>query len=120
GTGPRHRVPGDRRGAVQVVIHDQHRAAGAANTQQCPQLDHLPLVVLHLELPDVPHPVAVAGVGLDVDLPGSAELVEVVDVEAAQVILERIEHIADLHAQRHALAAINLQVQPGRVGPRTV
>ena len=56
---------------------------------------------------------------LDVDLPRSAELVEVVDVVRAQIDLEGVEHIAQRHSQRHALGPIDLQVQPGRLGAGT-
>ena len=64
--------------------------------------------------------VAEALIGLDVDLPGAAELVEVVDVERAQVDLQRVEDVADLHAHRHALGAVDVEVQPGRVRPGAV
>ena len=66
------------------------------------------------------HLVAEARVGLDVDLPGPAELVEVVDVVRAQVDLQRVEDVADRHAQGHALGAVDVEVQPGRVGPGAV
>ena len=59
-------------------------------------------------------------VGLDVDLPGPAELVEVVDIIRAQVDLQGVEQLADRHAQGHALGPVDLQVQPGGVGPRAV
>ena len=59
-------------------------------------------------------------IGLDVDLPGAAELVEVVDVVRAEVDLQRVEDVADRHAQRHALGAVDVEVEPGRVGPGAV
>ena len=66
------------------------------------------------------HPVAEPLVGLDVHLPGAAELVEVVDVVRAEVDLQRVEDVADLHAQGHALGAVDVEVQPGRVGAGAV
>ena len=38
------------------------------------------------------------GVGLDVHLPGAAEAVEVVDVERAEVDLQRVEDVVERHA----------------------
>ena len=49
-----------------------------------------------------------------------AELVEVVDVVRAQVDLQRVEELADRHAQGHALGPVDVEVQPGRVGPGAV
>ena len=46
--------------------------------------------------------------------------VEIVHVVGAQVDLQGVEDVADLHAVKHALGAVDLQVQPGRVGPGTV
>ena len=43
---------------------------------------------------------AEVGVALDVDLPGAAEPVEVVDVERAEVDLQRVEQLGDRDAQR--------------------
>ena len=50
-------------------------------------------------------------VGLDVDLPGAAEAVEVVDVVAAQVHLERVEHVGQGHAHRPDLGPVHLRVE---------
>ena len=90
------------------------------HVQQRGQPDHLPLVVPHLKLPDVAGVAAEPLIGLDVHLPGPAELVEVVDVVRAQVDLERVEELADRHAQGHALGPVDLEVQPGRVRPGAV
>ena len=105
---------------VHVVAHHRDRPAGVARGQQRAQPDHLPLGAPHLELPDIADPVAEPLVGLDVHLPGPAELVEVVDVVRAQVELQRVEDVADRHAQGHALGPVDVEVEPGRVGPRAV
>ena len=60
------------------------------------------------------------GIGLDVHLPGPAVLIEIVHVVGAQVDLQGVEDVADLHAVEHALGAVDVQVQPGRVGPGAV
>ncbi len=57
------------------------------------------------------------GVGLHVHLPGPAEPVEVVDVERAQVHLQRVEDLADRDAHRLGGRAVDVEIQPGRVGP---
>ena len=59
-------------------------------------------------------------IGLDVHLPGPAVSIEIVHVVGTQVDLQRVEDVADLHAVKHALGAVDFQVQPGRVGPGTV
>ena len=47
-------------------------------------------------------------VGHDVDLPGTAELVEVVDVVRAQVDLQRVEDVAiDTPSARHLVRSMS-------------
>ena len=61
-------------------------------------------------------PWPVGSLGLDVDLPGAAEQIEVVDVEAAENGLERVEHVADADAQGLHLVAVDVEIELGRVG----
>ena len=56
-------------------------------------------------------------VGLDVHLPGSAELVEVVHIVRAEVDLERIEKLADRHAKGHTFRPVDVQEEPRGIGP---
>ncbi len=73
----------------------------------------------------VPHPqrrqvadlLAEVGVALDVDLPGAAEQVEVVDVERAQVDLQGVEQLGDRDARQLGLVAVDVQVQPRAYWP---
>ena len=58
--------------------------------------------------------------GLDVDLPGPPELVEVVDVERAEIDLQGVENVADLNAQGHALGPVDVEIQPRRIDAGTV
>ena len=58
-----------------------------------------------------------AGVGLDVDLPGAAELVELVDVVPAHVDLEGGKDVLDRHLERLDLGAVDVHEDLGRVGP---
>src|SRR5207302_8491614 len=69
-----------------------------------------------LKLTNVFDPITERLVGLDNDLPGPAEVVEVVDVVRAQVDLQRVEDVADRDSQGHALGPVDVEVQPGRAG----
>ncbi len=51
--------------------------------------------------------------GLNVHPPGLAEPIEVVDVEAAEVNLKRLEHRGDRHVEVAGLAAIELEPELG-------
>ena len=95
----------DRRRRVHVVAHDQHRPADCrAPWRSVPSGTISPLVVADLELLEVLDLLAEVCVGLHVDLPGAAEAVEVVDVERAEVDLQRVEHLVHRHAHRLGLA----------------
>ena len=76
---------------------------------------HRPLGVAHIDPIDVVHLVAKRRLGLDVDLPSAAEHVEVVDVEAAQRRLQRIEYVGDLHSEHLRLVAVDVEVDLRRV-----
>ena len=60
--------------------------------------------------------VAKLRIGLNVDLPGAAEDVEVVDVVAAERRLQRVENVADLDAEHLRLVAIDIEIDLRRVG----
>lgn len=57
-------------------------------------------------------------VGLHVNLPGSVEFVEIVDVVAAQICLQGREHLIERHAHGLALCAVNVDVELRRVGAK--
>ena len=79
----------------------------------------VPGVVANLELLDVLDLLAELGVGLDVHLPGAAEAVEIVDVERAEVDLERVEDFGHGDAHGLGLVAVDVEEEPGRVGAET-
>ena len=59
-------------------------------------------------------------IGLDIHLPGAAKAVEVVDVVAAQVRLQRIKHVVQLHAHRLDLRPVDIDVELRRAGAEAV
>ena len=65
---------------------------------------------------DVLDLVAELRIGLHDHLPGAAEAIEVVDVPRAQVRLQGVEHFAQADALRHALLAVDVDVQLRRIG----
>ena len=86
----------DRGRREHVVADDLDRPGGVADLGHRPQRHHVAVGVADLELLDGLRIHAEGGVGLDVDLPGAAEAVEVVDVVAAQVRLQRVEDVGQL------------------------
>ena len=59
------------------------------------QRDHLARGVAGLEVGHLCHGGAERGVGLRHDVPRAAKIVEIVDVKAAEVDLQRLENIGD-------------------------
>ena len=57
------------------------------------------------------------GLTLDVDLPCAPESVEVVDIERAEIDLERVEHLAHRHAHHLDPVAIDVEVEPRSIRP---
>ncbi len=109
----------DGGGRVHVVAHHHHRTALEAHRREGRQRHHLAEAVAHLELLDVLDRLAEDVPGLHVDLPGSAEAVEVVDVVRPEVGLQRRADVVDRHAAVLGLRAVDDQLHPGRVGPET-
>ena len=56
------------------------------------------------------------GLGLQIDLPGAAKNIEVIDVVTAECGLQCIEDIADLDAEHLRLVAIDIEVNLRCVG----
>ena len=55
--------------------------------------------------------VAILALGLDVDLPVTAEGVEAVDVERAEVDLQRLVQVGQRHSQRRDLGPVDVSVE---------
>ncbi len=106
----------DRDAPVEVVADQRRGPEHQAHRGERADRHHLALGVPHVHLEDVVDLAAEVLVGLDVDLPGAAEQVEVVDVEAAERALQRGEHVVDVDAQRLRLVAVEIEVELRRVG----
>src|SRR3546814_1645208 len=88
----------------------------SARLGKSPNRHHLALVVLHVDPIDVVDLRAVVGLGLDVDLPGPAEEIEVVHVIAAERGLQRGKDVIDRHAERLGLLAVDVEIELRRIG----
>src|SRR3546814_1292666 len=86
------------------------RPENQARLGKSPNRHHLALVVLHVDPIDVVDLRAVVGLGLDVDLPGPAEEIEVVHVIAAERGLPRGKDVIDRHAERPGLLAVDVEL----------
>ncbi len=91
-------------------MHHPIRAGAVADLDEGRQRDHLAAVVAHLQLADLLGRQAELLVGLDVDLVGTAEAVEVVGVQRAEVDLHGVEYLVDGHAVGLGLLAVDVGV----------
>ena len=106
----------DERGRVHVVA-GQRAARFSHARRQGADRHHAALSVAHLEpARSSSMRLRKRGLGLDVHLPGSAETVEVVDVERAQIDLQRVERVAERHLHALALPAIDVDIELRHVG----
>src|SRR5258708_29490 len=81
-------APVDLRRAVFVIAHGEFRAFARCEGRQCRQRNHVALAVADEKLAKIVRIRPVIGLGLDIDLPLTAEIVEVVDEQAAHVCLD--------------------------------
>ena len=111
GADARCRATGDLRGRIAVVAHDAVGAVGLLHLDERAERNHLSGGVAGFQTRDVLGAIAELRVGLRDDLPGTAEEVEVIHVERAEVDLHRLEQILQGHALRLGLHAIDLGVE---------
>ena len=62
---------------------------------------------------DVVDRLAVGGLGLRLHLPGAPEQIDVVDVDAAERGLQRLEHVGDVDAEDLRLVAVDVEIDRG-------
>src|SRR4029453_8528284 len=103
--------------AIIVVADDHLRPSHDLDAGQRPQGHHLACIVANVDPPDVRNIGAVERFALNVDLPGAAEQVEVVDEDAAECRLQGGKDVVDGDAERLCLAAVDVEIQ-GRIGCR--
>src|SRR5262249_25004543 len=106
----------DRSRWIHVVAADVDGTADLLDVQHGPQRHHLAAVVTYFQELDAARIVAELAVGLDVDLPGSAAKIEIVDVKGAQKGLKRIKNVLRINAHRLALIAVEVHVQLRHIG----
>src|SRR5207247_4112624 len=83
------------------------------------QRHHLILVIADLKQFDVLRRLAEVFQRLDVDLPGSAEAIEIVDVKRTQRGFQRRANIVNRDAAVLGLGSVDDQLQPGSIGAET-
>ncbi len=83
----------DRGRGIQVVADDHQRAADVLEAGERCRRGPSRRAALELDALEVVDLLAESAVGLDVDLPGAAEEVEVVDVQRTEVDLEGVEQL---------------------------
>ena len=96
---------------IQVVTIDAIRAGDVLQIHHRAQRHHLPAGVSRLELFDILRPRAKWRVRLRHDTIGSAEIVEVVDVQAAEINLQSLKRIGDGDVLLLGLDAIKVGVE---------
>ena len=110
----RRRLAEDGGGWVEVVAHDERGADPIPHLHERREGHRLAVGTRHLQLVDRPADVAAMNrIGLHVDLPRTAEAVEVVDVVRAQLHLQRLEEVLELDADRRGLLPVDVEKQPG-------
>ena len=77
------------------------------HTHQSANGNHLALVVAYVEGSNVLRFNPELVIGLDLDLPGTPELVEVIDISRTEIGLQRIEYLAQRNAQFFGLGAVD-------------
>ena len=100
--------------AIVVVAGDDLRTCHDAKGGDRLQRHHGALAVADVDLPQIRHIASIDRFALQVDLPGPAEQIEVVDEVAAERGLECGEDIIDRESQGLGLLAVDVEIKgPG-------
>ncbi|MNL13342.1 hypothetical protein D3C87_1342460 [compost metagenome] len=94
-------------GDETVVVRDPVRPRRRADLDEGRQRDHLAAIIAHLQLTNLLRLLAELLLCLHVDLIGPAKTVEVVGVQRAQVHLQSVEDVVDLHAVSLGFLAVD-------------
>ena len=98
-------------GEEAVVAHGALRPGARLHLQQRRQRHHLAASRAHLQLADVVGARAELRVRLHAHRIGAAEPVEVVDVERAEIDLQRVEHVGHRDAELARLGAVDVGIE---------
>ena len=115
GTEPRLQISRHGGGRVEIVALHGDWTADFARVDQRAQRDHLAGLIADLQQVDVRLAVAEVSIGLDRHLPVAAKIVEAVDIQRAQVHLQRLIHIVERNAQRLGLEPVDVHEKLRRV-----
>ncbi|MNJ30300.1 hypothetical protein D3C77_248980 [compost metagenome] len=110
-TDARHRPAGDIGRWIAVVADHPVRPGTRRNGDKRGQRQHRPGLIAYLQPADGFGLHAMIGIGLSRHLVGAAEAVEVVDVEGAQINLQRFEDIRQLNPLAFGLGTINDHIE---------
>ena len=114
GAGP----PWNGRGARIVVADQPLRTERDAYLNEATQRNHLSVIAAYIDAIDIVDGGTVLAFGLHLDLPGTPEQVDVVDVEAAERGLQRLEYGVDFDPEDACLVAVNRPGTPMDWSPR--
>ena len=109
------RAAGELDGPVEVEAADVFRTAQIGGPPQGAERDHLAFGATDIEMVDIGRCPAEPGFGLEHDPVGPAELVEVVDVESAEIGLERLEYVAWRNAEGLYLVPVEVVGELGNI-----
>src|SRR5712675_2628325 len=96
--------------AILVVAQGEFRAVIGLEVRERGKRDALALVVAHIELRQVLRIRSVRRFGLDIYLPGAAEIVEVINEQATHICLNGLIDIADRDTLLKHFVAVNIDV----------
>ena len=106
----------DLHGAVEVVAHGEFGPGALLQAGEGAQRHGIAVLVAHVELTQLFGVGPVFPLGLDVDLPLTAEPIEVIDKIAAHEGLQDPEDLADVHALLEHFVPVHLDEDLGHGG----
>ncbi len=101
---------------IAVVARQQLRPLHDLRLAEHADRHHRAALRARVDVEDVVDLVPVRLVGLQIDLPDAAEQIELVDVEAADGRLQRVEHVRHGDAEHLRLVAVDVEIELRRVG----
>src|SRR5258708_102289 len=103
---------------VHVVTRQDERSLDLMHRGQRSQGRHAAFFIADLKQGKILDPFPEWTIRLDIDLPGAAKEIEIVDVQRSQKDLQRVFEALDFDAALHALAQVGLDVKLRHVGTK--